>query len=121
MSNNLRNIKRAVGSTVSAATGVVAVGTEVVADTSSLISNSISATPSVLKALLVSPFSAAKGYLMEAEDLTAEQAEAVAFKYLAQDVATTIQEAGEGSGKLIAMLFEDEETITTSEKQKEVK
>jgi len=78
MSNNIKNIKKAVGNTVSAATGVVAVGTEVVADSSSLISNSIGATPAVLKALLVSPFSAAKGYLMEAEDLTEEQAEAVA-------------------------------------------
>ena len=67
MSNNIKNIKKAVGNTVSAATGVVTVGTEVVADSSSLISNSIGATPAVLKALLVSPFSAAKGYLMEAE------------------------------------------------------
>ena len=118
MSNNIKNIKKAVGSTVSAATGVVAVGTEVVADSSSLISNSIGATPAVLKALLLSPFSAAKGYLMEAEDLTAEQAEAVAFKYLEQDVATTIQEASEGSGKLIAQLLdEDEDPITTSERK----
>ncbi len=66
---------------------------------------------------MVSPFSAAKGYLMEADNLSEEQAEAVAFKYLAQDVATTIQEVGEGSGKLAAQLFEDEETITTSEKK----
>lgn len=118
MSSNIKNIKKAVGSTVSAATGVVAVGTEVVADSSSLISNSIGATPSVLKALLLSPFSAAKGYLMEAEDLTAEQAEVAAFKYLEQDVATTIRETSEGSGKLIAQLFdEDEDPITASEKK----
>lgn len=109
MSNNIKNIKKAVGSTVSAATGIVAVGTEVVADTSSLISNSISATPSVFKALLMTPFSAAKGYLMQAEELTAEQAEAVAFKYITQDVTTTIQKASEGSGKLIAQLFEEDE------------
>ena len=44
MSNNIKNIKKAVGNTVSAATGVVAVGTEAVADSSSLISNSIGAT-----------------------------------------------------------------------------
>ena len=118
MSNNIKNIKKAVGNTVSAATGVVAVGTEVVADSSSLISNSIGATPAVLKALLVSPFSAAKGYLMEAENLSAEQAELVAYKYIKQDVAVTITEASEGSGKLIAQLLdEDEDPITTSEKK----
>lgn len=116
MSNNIKNIKKAVGSTVSAATGVVAVSTEVIADSSELISNSISATPAVLKALLMTPFSAAKGYLMEAEKLTAEQAEAVAFKYLTQDVATTVQKASEGSGKLIAQLLdEDEDPINISE------
>ena len=109
MSNNIKNIKKAVGNTVSAATGVVTVGTEVVADSSSLISNSIGATPAVLKALLVSPFSAAKGYLMEAENLSEKQAEAVAYKYIKQDVATTIQGASEGSGKLIAQLLDDDE------------
>ena len=117
MSNNIKNIKKAVGNTVSAATGVVAVGTEVVADSSSLISNSIGATPAVLKALLVSPFTAAKGYLMEAEDMTAQEAEAVAFHYLKQDVAVTITEASEGAGKLMASLFEDEDPITASEKK----
>ena len=120
MSNNIKNIKKAVGSTVSAATGVVAVGTEVVADSSSLISNSISATPAVLKALLLSPFSAAKGYLMEAEDLTAEQAESVAFKYLEQDVATTIEQAGEGTGKILAQLLEDDEDPKTKSEMKVV-
>ena len=109
MSNNIKNIKKAVGSTVSAATGVVAVGTEVIADSSSLISNSIGATPAVLKALLASPFSAAKGYLMEAEDLTEEQAEKIAYHYIKQDVATTITEAGEGAGKLVAQLLDDED------------
>ena len=116
--SNVKNIKKAVGNTVSAATGIVSVGTEVVADSSSLISNSIVATPAVLKALLASPFSAAKGYLMEAEDLSAEEAEAVAYHYIRQDVAKTITEAGEGAGQLVAQLLdENEETITTSEKK----
>ena len=118
MSNNIKNIKKAVGNTVSAATGIVTVGTEVVADGSGLISNSIGAAPAVLKALLSTPFTAAKGYLMEAEDMTAQEAEAVAFHYIEQDVATTITEAGEGAGKLVAKLFdEDEESITTSEQK----
>ena len=118
--SNVNNIKKAVGNTVSAATGIVSVGTEVVADSSSLISNSIVATPAVLKALLASPFSAAKGYLMEAEGLSAEDAEKVAYHYFEQDLATTITEAGEGAGKLAAQLFEDdadEETITTTERR----
>ena len=118
MNNNIKNIKRSVGNTMSAATNVVSVGTEMVADSSELVSKSIGATPSVLKALLKTPFSAAKGYLMEAEDLTEQQAEAVAFKYLEQDFATTIEQGGEGVGKLLAQLLEDDkETITTSAKK----
>lgn len=107
MSNNIRNIKRSINNTVHAVTSTVAVGTEVIADSSELIANSIGATPTVLKALLSTPFSAAKGYLMEAEGLSEEQAQAAAFHYLEQDFATTVEQAGEGAGKLVAKLFED--------------
>jgi len=107
--NNLKNIKTSVSNIISAATSTVAVSTEVVADSSGLLANSIGATPAVLKALLVTPFSAAKGYLMEAEGLTEAQAQEAAFKYLEQDMAVTIEQGGVGAGKLVAMLFEEEE------------
>lgn len=107
MSNNIRNIKTSVSNTVTAATSTVAVGTEVLADSTKLVADTISATPTVMKALLLSPFSAAKGYLMEAEGLSEQDAEKAAFKYLEQDVATTIKEGGEGAGKLLAELFKD--------------
>jgi len=113
MSNNIKNIKKAIGNTIGAATSTVAVTTEAVADSSGLLANSIASTPAVLKAVLVSPFSAAKGYLMEAEGLSAEEAQTAAFKYLEQDVAVTIARGGEGVGKLLASLLEDEDTKTT--------
>jgi len=121
MSSNIKNIKKAIGNTIGAATSTVAVTTEAVADSSGLLANSIASTPAVLKALLVSPFSAAKGYLIEAEGLSEEQAQAAAFHYLNQSVATTIAQTSEGVGKLTASLFEDDEDpITTVEKQQEV-
>ena len=105
--SNIKNIKRSVVNTVSAATAVVSVSTEVVADTSQYISEGIGATPAVLKALLVTPFSAAKGYIMESEGVSEEVATERAFKYLEQDVAVTIEETGTSLGKLTAQLFDD--------------
>ena len=120
MSNNIKNITKAVSNTVSAITGTVAVSTEVVADTSGLLANSIASTPAVFKSLLSAPFSAAKGYLMEADNMSAQEAEEAAFKYLKQDMATTIDQAGEGAGKLVAMMFEDDEDTKTETEKKEV-
>ena len=118
MSKSINNVKKTVNNTLSATTGALAATSEIMADSTGAISTTIESTPAVLKALLKSPFAAAKGYLMEAEDLTAKEAEAVAFHYIEQDVATTITEAGEGAGKLVAKLFdEDEDPITTSEKK----
>jgi len=62
-------------------------------------------TPSVLKAVLKTPFAAGKGYLMEAEGLTPQEAELIAYKYLNQDITDTIEQVGEGAGKLLANLF----------------
>jgi len=120
MSNNIKNITKALGNTITAATGVVSVSTELVADTSGLLANSIGATPAVLKALLSTPFSAAKGYLMEAENMSEEQATKAAFKYLQQDMAVTIDKGGESVGKLIASLFEDDDDTKTATEKKEV-
>lgn len=118
MTNNLKNIKKSVSNTVGAATSVVSVTTEMVADVSGLLSNSIGATPAVLRALLASPFSAAKGYLMEAEGLSEQEAERAAFKYLEQNLALTIAQGGEGAGKLLAQLLADDEAqVDTADKK----
>lgn len=110
MSNNIKNITKSVSNTTSAATGAVATATELLADGTELMSTSVKATPAVLKALLTSPFAAAKGYLMEAEGMSAEDAELAAYRYIKQDVALTITEASEGAGKVVAALFDDEDS-----------
>jgi hypothetical protein len=108
--SNLNNIKKSITNTISAATSVVSVSTELMADTSLYISKSIGATPTVLKELAKTPFSAGKGYLMESEGISAEDAEKRAFKYINQEVSVTIREGGEGAGKLLADLFKEETT-----------
>ena len=106
--SNLNNIKKSIGNTFTAATAVVSVSTELLADTTLYISSGVGATPAVLKELAKSPFSAGKGYLMESEGITAEEAEARAFKYVNQEVSVTIREGGEGAGKLLSNLFKEE-------------
>lgn len=106
--SNLNNIKKSIVNTFSAATAVVSVSTELLADTSLYISKSIAAAPGVAKELAKTPFSAGKGYLMESEGISAEEAEARAFKYINQEVRVTIREGGEGAGKLLADLFKEE-------------
>jgi len=119
--NNIKNIKKSLSNTITAATSIVAVTTEVVADASGLIANSIGSTPAVIKATLVTPFSAAQGYLMEAEDRSEEEAREAAFRILEQDTAVTIEHAGQGVGKLIAMLLEDDEADdNNADKKKDV-
>jgi len=109
MSNNIKNVTKSIGHILSAATSIVAVSTEVLADGTGLVSGSVTQTPAVMKALLSTPFAAAKGYLMEAEGMNEADAEAIAYKYVQQELAVTIQEAGEGAGKLMATLFDDDE------------
>ena len=106
--SNLNNIKKSIGHTFTAATTVVSVSTELLADTTLYISSGVGSTPAVLKELAKTPFSAGKGYLMESEGITAEAAEARAFKYVNQEVSVTIREGGEGAGKLLADLFKEE-------------
>ena len=106
---------------MSAATGAVATTTELLADSTELLSHGVQATPAVLKALLTVPFAAAKGYLMEAEGMNAEEAELAAYRYIKQDVALTITEASEGAGKLVADMFseyeEDDNNANTAKEE----
>jgi hypothetical protein len=121
--SNVNNIKRAISNTFTAAVSIVAVSTEVLADTSGFVAGSISSTPGVIKETLRTPFNAAEGYL-EAEGLGQEEAHAIAFKYLEQDAATTIAQAGRGAGSLVSAMFadlpEDDNNANTKEEDHRV-
>lgn len=109
----IKDITKATGNTINAATSTINVGAQMVADGTELLNKSIVSTPDVLKALLQSPFAAAKGYIMEAEGVSADVAEERAYKYVNQELSLTITEAGEGAGKLLAELLEEDEPETS--------
>mgnify|MGYP000610130852 FL=1 len=104
--SNINNIKKAIGNTFTAATTIIAVSTEVLADTSGFIAGSIASTPAVIKETLRTPFNATEGYLV-AEGMDESEAKAIANKYLEQDASTTIAQAGRGAGSLVAAMFAD--------------
>jgi hypothetical protein len=106
--SNINNIKIALSNTLSAVTGTVAVSTKLVADGATLVSKGVAAAPEVTKEIVQLPFSTTQGYL-EAEGLSEEDAKAIAYKYLEQDVATTVREAGKGGGKLLQAMLADPE------------
>lgn len=108
MSKSINNIVKASKNVVHAATSTISVGAQLIADGTELLNNSIVETPQVAKALLATPFAAAKGYIMEAEGVTAEVAEARAYKYLKQELSHTIEEVGVGSGKLLADILRED-------------
>jgi len=108
MANAIVNLIQASKSLVNAASSTVNVSCQVVADGAELLNKSIHHAPGVIKATVELPMAAAKGYIMEAEGASAEEAEERAYKYVRQELSRTIQEAGEGSGKLLADLFKDE-------------
>ena len=109
MSNSINNIVRASKNIINAATSTISVGAQMVADGTELLNASVVETPQVCKALLSSPFAAAKGYIMESEGVTADVAEARAYLYIRQELSTTIEQVGVGSGKLLADLLKDED------------
>ncbi len=104
-----QDIKTIVGGSVSVPMSAAATTIEVTADAVGYAESAVKSTPAVVKALVQAPFAAAKGYLMEAEGLSAEEAEKRAYKYARQDLSRTIAEAAEGSGKLLAELMKEEE------------
>jgi hypothetical protein len=106
--NSINNVVKASKNIIHAATSTINVGAKMVADGTELLNASIVETPQVCKALLASPFAAAKGYIMESEGVSEEIAEARAYRYIKQELSRTIEEVGVGSGKLLAdMLKED--------------
>ncbi len=109
MSNSIHNVVLAVKNITRAATSTISVGAQMVADGTELLNNSVVETPQVMKALLSAPFAAAKGYIMESEQVSPEEAEARAYRFIRQELSRTITEVGEGSGKLIADLLKEED------------
>lgn len=108
MAKSIQNVVRASKNVVNAATSTIDVGAQMVADGTELLNSSVVETPQVLKALLQAPFAAAKGYIMEAEDVSESEAEERAYKYVNQELSHTITEAGEGAGALLASLLKDD-------------
>ena len=108
MAQAVNNLVQASKHLINAASSTINVGCQVINDGSKLINSGVQDTPAVCKALFESPCAAAKGYIMEAEGVSAEEAEARAYKYVRQELSRTITEAGEGSGKLLAALLKDD-------------
>ena len=108
MSKSINNLVQASKNVIHAATSTINVGAQLVADGTELLNSSIVETPQVVKALLATPFAATKGYIMEAEGVTEEVAEARAYKYLKQELSHTIEEVGVGSGRLLADILKDD-------------
>ena len=104
-----QDVKSIVSNTIATPVSLGATALKLAADGTNVVNKSAAATPAVIQALLATPFAAAKGYIMEAEGVSSEIAEERAYKYVKQDVSRTIQEAGEGSGKLLAALLKDDD------------
>ena len=109
MAQAVNNIVKASKNIINAATSTISVGCQVIADSTELLNSGIADTPAVCKALLSSPCAAAKGYIMEAEGVSAEDAEARAYKYVRQELSRTITEASEGTGSLLHTLLKDDD------------
>lgn len=105
----LNNVVTASKNLVHAASSIISVSAQLVSDGTELLNSGITDAPRVAGALMASPFAAAKGYIMESEGVSEEIAEARAYKYLKQELSRTIEEAGVGSGKLLAQLLEEED------------
>jgi hypothetical protein len=104
-----QDVKSIVSNSVTAPVALSATALKLAADGTGLIDSGARATPAVLKAILSLPFATAKGYIMEAEGVTDEVAELRAYHYIKQDLATTIEEVGVGSGKLLAELLKEDD------------
>lgn len=102
------NVKSIVSNTIDTPLSLGSTALQLTADGANVVNKAASATPAVINAILKAPFNAAKGYIMEAEGVSEEVAAKRAYKYVEQDVATTIADAGEGAGKLLAELLKEE-------------
>lgn len=108
MAKAINNVVHASKNIINTAGSTIEVASDVVVDASELLNSTVKDAPAVVRALLCVPFAAAKGYIMETEGVSAEVAEERAYKYARQNLSRTIEEAGEGTGKLLAELLKDD-------------
>lgn len=120
MSKSINNVVTASKNVIHAATSTIQVGSQLVADGTSLLNKSVVSTPDVVGALLTAPFAAAKGYIMEAEGVSADVAEERAYRYVNQELSRTITDAGEGAGKLLADILKEDLDDTTKDRKETV-
>ena len=103
------NVVTAVKNILNTAGNSIEVASTLVADGTGVVNKSVSSTPAVLNALLTAPFAAAKGYIMESEGVSAEEAELRAYRFIRQNLSVTIEQAGVGSGKVLAAILAEED------------
>ena len=115
MSKAVKNLTKSVSNTINASTELVNVSTEVLANTTGCLSSGIKATPSVLKELVLIPFSATSGYIQQEEGLTKEEADRKAYRYVEMETKDSIRELSEGLGKLASDIFADDEDDLSAE------
>ena len=117
MSNSTAtNIKTIAKGAVNVPLEVGAAAVQVTADSVDVATSGVRATPGVIKAILRAPFEAASGYIQEAEGVTRDEAQERAFRYLKQDLAQTIDEGAEASGKLLAEFLKDDDDNADAKK-----
>ena len=107
MATVVNNIVSSTKSIFNAASKTVLVTTGVVAKGSDLLNKSIEHGPAVAAAALRVPFNAAEGYLI-ADGVDAKEAHARAYKYVDQDLATSIDQVGIALGSGLHALLKEE-------------
>jgi len=116
MSNSIKqaikNLSAATGNIATAAGSLLVVTTEVVRDVTVASTDAITATPTVVKAVLTSPKDATVGFIKEDQGLTMEQAKLKVSEYLPESVAAGVTSGAVATGALIAMLFADDDANT---------
>ena len=104
----ITNVVTAAKNILNTAGNSIEVASTLVADGTGVVNKSVSSTPAVLNALLTAPFAAAKGYIMESEGVSADEAELRAYRFIRQNLSVTIEQAGVGSGKVLAAILAEE-------------
>ena len=102
--SNIKNIKRSIVNIITATASTASVLTQVLADGTEVGAKSIASSPAVLKELMQVPFSATEGVLID-QGMDEDKAHKKAYKYVNQDVATSIREGSVGSGKMLNKLW----------------
>jgi len=100
------NLKETVRNLLGASSAILEVGSELVADASSLVVSGVRQVKPVGKELLQSPLAAYEGYLVE-DGVSEEDAHARAYAVLDKDLAEAIKGGAEAVGKYTAKAMSD--------------